>query len=157
MRASAWRRLLALASVSAAFMGSALAQSDGSAQAAIRSALTQWMVDFNAGDAEKACALFAPDLIAQVRGQGERGHAVQCDLLKRSLSDRNKAYRYTVDIKEILVAGDLAVVRLTWTLKVRQNDTGKEITSDEFGIDIFRRQADGSWKIARFMSYDTSP
>ena len=151
------RSALLLLLVAVALTHTAAAQSDSAAQAAIRGALTQWMEAFNAGDAAKVCGLFAPDLIAQVRGQPERGYTDLCDLLKRSLSDPTKTYSYALAVKEILVAGDVAVVRLTWTLKVRQKDTGKEITSDEFGIDIFRRQADGSWKIARFMSYDTSP
>jgi steroid delta-isomerase len=149
--------LLALAFASLAFMCPAAAQSDSQAQGAIRAALTQWMMDFNAGDAEGACGLFAPDLIAQVRGQPERSYTDLCELLKRSLKDRSKTYRYSLAIKEIVVAGDLAVVRLTWTLTVKRKDTGAETTADEFGIDIFRRQGDGSWKISRFMSYDTSP
>jgi len=157
MRMPAWRRLLSLAAASVALACSAAAQTDSRAQAAIRAALTQWMGAFNAGDAEKACALFAPDLIAQVRGQHERGYAAQCDLLKRSLSDATRTYSYTLDIKEILVAGELAVVRLTWTLKVRLKDTGNEATTDEYGLDVFRRQDGGSWKIARYMSYDSAP
>ena len=64
-------------------------------------------------------------------------------------------------IKEIIVAGDLAVVRLTWTMTLKRKDTGAESgvvsTWDEYGLDVFRRQADGSWKIARYMSYDTLP
>src|SRR5215471_11991167 len=107
----------------------AAAQSDGSAQAAIRSALTQWMADFNAGDAEQACRLFALDLIAQVRGQPERSYSDLCQLLKRSLSDQTRSYKYDLAIKEVLVAGDLAVVRLTWTLAVRRKDTGDETRS----------------------------
>ena len=91
------------------------------------------MADFNAGRADKVCDLFAPDLIAQYRGQPERGYAALCDLLKRSLGDRGKTYRYALAIKEILVAGDLAVVRLTWTLTVRGKDAASEITSDEPG------------------------
>jgi uncharacterized protein (TIGR02246 family) len=149
--------LLALMVASIAFVCPAPAQSDSPAQAAIRGALTQWMTDFNAGDAEGACRLFAPDLIAQVRGQPERSYTDLCELLKRSLNDRSKTYRYSLAIKEILVAGDLAVVRLTWTLNVKRRDTADETTADEFGIDIFRRQGDGSWKIFRFMSYDMSP
>lgn len=143
--------------VSVALTCTAGAQSDSPTQTAIRGALTQWMEAFNAGDAAKVCGLFAPDLIAQVRGQPERSYTDLCNLLKRSLSDPTKTYTYALVLKEILVAGDVAVVRLTWTLKVRQKDTGNETATDEFGIDIFRRQADGSWKIARFMSYDTSP
>jgi uncharacterized protein (TIGR02246 family) len=140
-----------------ALIGPAAAQTDSPAQAEIRAALTQWMVDFNAGNAEKTCALFAPDLVAQVRGRPERGYAVQCDLLKSSLADQSKTYRYALAIREIIVSGDLAVVRQTWTMTVKRKDSGAESTSDEYGLDVFRRQADGSWKIARYMSYDTLP
>jgi ketosteroid isomerase-like protein len=115
----------------------AAAQSDDAAQSAIRAALTQWMADFNAGQADKVCALFAPDLIAQYRGQPERGYDALCDLLKRSLADRGKSYRYALAIKEILVAGDLAVVRLTWTFTVQQKDPPREVTAEEPGMDIF--------------------
>ena len=38
-------------------------------------------------------------------------------LLHRSLNDRTKKFTYFLDIKEIIVAGDLAIVRLVWTLK----------------------------------------
>jgi uncharacterized protein (TIGR02246 family) len=143
--------------LSLAFVSSAAAQGESPAQAAIRAALTQWMADFNAGNADKVCGLFAPDLIAQYRGQPERDYQGLCDLLKRSLSDRSKTYTYALALKEIIVAGDLAVVRLTWTLKVKPKDGVGEISSDEPGMDIFRRQADGSWKISRYIAYEASP
>jgi uncharacterized protein (TIGR02246 family) len=149
------RALLRGSLVSLALVSPAAAQSDTPEQAAIRAALTQWMADFNAGRADKVCALFAPDLIAQYRGQPDRSYEALCDLLKRSLGDRNKSYRYALAIKEIVVAGDLGVVRLTWTLTVRGNDTASETTSVEPGIDIFRRQADGSWQISRFLAYES--
>src|SRR5262245_26465893 len=110
----------------AALAAPAATQDGGSAQAAIRSALIQWTTDFNRCAADKVCSPVAPDLIAQVRGQAERGYAELFELLQRSLRDRSKTYRYDLAIKEILVAGDLAVVRLTWTLTVRRNDTGAQ-------------------------------
>jgi uncharacterized protein (TIGR02246 family) len=140
--------------VSLALACAAAAQGDTPAQAAIRAALTQWMADFNAGRAEKVCDLFARDLVAQYRGQPERDWDALCDLLRRSLADRDKSYSYALAIREILVEGDLAVVRLTWTLKVRGKDAA-ETTSVEPGIDIFRRQADGSWKISRYIGYES--
>ena len=146
--------LLSFALLSLAPVCPAAAQSDNAAQAAIRTALTQWMADFNAGNADKVCGLFAPDLIAQYRGQPERDYNGLCELLKRSLGDRTKSYAYALAIKEILVAGDIAVVRLTWTLKVKPKDGAPEITSDEPGMDIFRRQPDGSWKISRYIAYE---
>ena len=45
------------------------------------------------------------------------------------------------------------MVRLTWTLKVRQRDSGKLSTSVEPGLDIFRRQGDGHWRIIRYIAY----
>ena len=104
------RALVASAVLAIAFAAAAAAQGDTVAQAAIRAALTQWMADFNAGKADKLCDLFASDVVAQYRGQPERDYDALCDLLKRSLSDHNKSYRYALAIKEILVEGDLAVV-----------------------------------------------
>src|SRR5262245_390632 len=148
------RALLRCAVLSLSFLSAAVAQGDTPTRAAIRAALTQWMADFNAGRAEKVCDLFAPDLVAQYRGQPERGWDALCDLLKRSLADRGKTYSYALAIHEILVEGDLAVVRLTWTLQVRGRDAA-ETASVEPGIDIFRRQADGSWWISRYLAYES--
>ena len=56
-----------------------------------------------------------------------------------------------------MVVGDLAVVRLTWTLTVRQKDPPRDVTADEPGLDIFRKQPDGSWKISRYIAYEAPP
>ncbi len=125
---------------------------DNSAEAAIRTALLQWTVDFNAGRADRICSLFSTGLRANVRGAVERDYPALCDLLTRSLNDRSRSYSYALDIKEIKVWGNTAMVRLVWTLTVRQGD--KVTTSVEPGMDIFERQNDGSWKIIRFMAYE---
>jgi ketosteroid isomerase-like protein len=69
------------------------------------------------------------------------------------LGDETRSYRYALDITEILVFGDVAVVRLVWTLTIKEKD-GREMKSVEPGMDLFRRQADGSWKIVRYMAYE---
>ena len=117
----------------------------------IRAALIQWTDDFNAGRADKVCALFAPDLRANVRGVPERDYTALCNLLQSSLADRARHYKYALDIKEVRVWGEVAVVRLVWTLTVSQAGVGT--VSVEPGMDIFARQPDGSWKITRFMAY----
>jgi steroid delta-isomerase len=45
-------------------------------------------------------------------------------------------------------------VRLTWTLTVRQKDSGRAVTSLEPGLDVFRRQSDGRWRIIRYIGYE---
>jgi len=123
------------------------------AAADIKHALNQWMADFNAGRADKVCALFAPDLRADFRGQPERGYDGLCDLLKGSLADEERTFSYGLDVKEILVLGDVAVVRLVWTLTVKDKN-GRETTSVEPGMDIFKEQADGKWRIIRYVAYE---
>jgi steroid delta-isomerase len=130
------------------------AQPAGDAETAIRAALSKWTADFNAGDASRICDLFAPDLVYDYRGFPERGYDDLCGLLRRSLADRTRKFAYSLDIKEIIVSGDLAVVRLVWTLRVTSPDAAKGAESKEPGLDVFRRQTDGSWKITRYIAYE---
>jgi len=136
----------------------ALAADDDSAavQNQIRVALEKWKLDFNAGDASQVCALFAPDLISNFRGEPEDTYNSLCANMQAALTDPAKSYHYDLEIKEILVSGDLAVVRLVWTMKVHPKDAASsEVTTREPGMDIFRRQPDGSWKISRYMAYES--
>jgi len=128
---------------------------DETAEAEIRAALTQWMADFNDGTADKVCELFAPDLRSNYRGQPERNFDELCALLQKSLKDEARSFTYALDIKEIIVAGDMAAVRLVWTLTIRsEGGAGTAIVSREPGLDIFRKQPDGSWKVARFLAFE---
>ena len=130
------------------------AASNAEAETAVRSALAAWNADFNAGNSETICDLFAPDLRYDYPGFPERGYDEICALLTSSLADRTRTFSYALDIREVIVSGDLAVVRLVWTLTVRPADGGDAVSSREPGMDIFRRQADGSWKIARYIAYE---
>jgi ketosteroid isomerase-like protein len=126
------------------------AQSPDQAENDIRAALMKWTADFNARNAGEICDLFAPDLRYDFQGLPERGYDDICKLLRTSLSDTSKRFTYSPPaIKEIIVSGDLAIVRLTWTLKVRNEGARGDVTSDEIGLDVFRRQPDGHWKIIR--------
>lgn len=116
----------------------------------IRSRLENWAKAFNEGDIEAACGLFSKDLISMIQGQGEAGYDARCALLTKVLRDPKRQFRYSPDISEVIVANDLAVVRLTWTLTV---SPGMEV-STESGLDIFRKEPDGVWRIIRFMAFD---
>jgi steroid delta-isomerase len=126
----------------------------GSAEQAIGNALTEWRLAFNARDTGAVCGLFAPELRYDYRGFPERGFDEVCQLLRGSLADQTRKFSYDLAIKEILVSGDLAAVRLVWTLTVKRPGQVGGTAIFEPGLDIFRRQPDGSWKIVRYIAYE---
>jgi steroid delta-isomerase len=125
-----------------------------SPEAEIRGALTRWTADFNAGRIDKVCDIFAPSLIADVDDVGQRDFAAQCRVLRTALGDSELSLSYALDIKEVLVEGDMAVVRLVWVLTTQIKPTGKVSTSTDQGLDVFGKGSDGSWRIIRYMTYE---
>jgi len=136
------------------FIFAATAQAEPARRAEIAAALERWTEDFNAGRTDKVCDLFARDLRSDYRGQPEQNYESLCAQLGRSLTDPSRRYAYALAIKEILVWGDVAVVRLVWTLRLTIKAENREITTREPGLDVFRREPDGKWRITRFMAYE---
>jgi ketosteroid isomerase-like protein len=126
------------------------------AQNEIRAALEKWTSAFNDRDEQQVCDIFAPDVIANYEGEPERDYASLCKVLQTAVQDRERTYRYSLKINDILVYGDSAVVRLVWTLEIDKVGALKEII-EEPAIDIFRLQTDGRWKISRYLAYTSSP
>ena len=124
-----------------------------SPEEAIRSTLRQWTTNFNNKNADEVCNLFARDLRYDFRGYPERGYDDICTLLHRSLRDESKRYTYDLDIREIIVSGDLAVVRLTWTLNVTLAN-GQIVTTVEPGMDVLRKGQNNQWKIVRYLAFE---
>ena len=150
---AALRVLLACLGVGAIAIAAPRAQPDSWPETAIREALSKWSSDFNARDDSRICDLFARELVYDYRGFPERGYDALCDLLHRSLRDQTKRFAYSFDIKEIIASGDIAVVRLVWTLRVTSG-AASAVETREPGLDVFRRQPDGRWKIIRYMGYE---
>jgi uncharacterized protein (TIGR02246 family) len=121
----------------------------------ITSQLTQWVTAFNARDAAGACDIFAANLISTVPGALDAGRDAVCARLAALLAKSDRQMRYSLSIQEILVSGDLAVVRLDWTLNVKKKVDLE--TMHEAGLDIFQRQVDGKWSIIRFMAFPANP
>ena len=116
--------------------------------------LMKWPQDFNSKDIQGVCGLFASDLIATYPGVTNKGYHEMCHQLTAALNDPEKIMRYEEpEIEQILIEGDLAIVRLVWTLNIafKHKPDTQQIT--EIGLDVFRRQSDGSWKIAISYAY----
>lgn len=110
--------------------------------------MLQWPRDFNAHNLDAVCGLFADDAVLAYPGTPDGNRDAFCEHMLERFGDPSKALSYEApDIKEIIVDGDLATVRLFWTLTVK-DASGKVVeTIHEDGVDVFGRQPDGSWKI----------
>jgi ketosteroid isomerase-like protein len=154
------RQLAAASRIAAAALATPLAPAWAvtaeTAQNEIRGALEKWRSAFNDRDEQQVCDIFAADVIANYEGEPERDYASLCQMLQTTVRDRERTYRYSLKINDILVYGDTAVVRLVWTLEIDKISAPREIV-EEPAVDIFRLQADQSWKISRYFAYASSP
>ena len=154
------RRLLACVVAALALFGAA-AQAAGpddspAAKAAIAERLHRWTAAFNARDLAAICGLFASDLSYTVDDILNGSRDQLCANIRGALERPGLRLRYDEPtIHEILVSGDLAVVRLTWTLTAERNGA-RDVTTEE-GMDVFRRAPDGMWSIARYIAFSTRP
>jgi len=123
-------------------------------RAAITQRLQRWTAAFENKDAVGVCDLFAPNLLYSIPEMVRGKQQMMCGNLAELLAKTYARVSYkNPDIHEIIVSGDVAVVRLTWTLTAEANGT-KDTTTEE-GMDVFRRQPDGRWSIARFVAFTT--
>lgn len=125
-------------------------------KAAITERLRHWTAAFNAHDKAGICDLFAPDLVYTIPGALDGNRAGLCANIHAVQSRPGLHLHYDdPDIREIIVSGDIAVVRLFWTLTARKG-AERDVTT-EAGMDVFRRQPDGNWSIIRFLSFTITP
>ncbi len=146
-------RAFSTGAVLALLAGPALA---GGEEQAIRDRLDGFATAFNRRDAAGACAVFAPDLRYAVPEVGEGTFATMCARLGTVLARPDFGGRYDPpDIHEILLSGEIAVVRLSWTLVTEfKGETDRMV---EEGMDVFARQPDGRWSISRFIAFPVPP
>jgi uncharacterized protein (TIGR02246 family) len=123
---------------------------------AITARLQHWAAAFNAHDSAGIRDLFAPDLVAIVPGAIDGTRDSLCANLDALLARPDLQLHYdNPEIREIIISGDIAVVRPIWTLTTRK--AGEQDVTTEAGLDVFQRQPDGRWSIARFASFTDKP
>lgn len=96
----------------------------------------------NRGDLDAAVALYAADA-AFVREPGKvvKGHAAVREAMQGFLAIKPK---FTISVNAV-ENGDIAVLRSKWSVTGTGPD-GKPVAMSGNGIEVVRRQADGTWK-----------
>jgi len=96
----------------------------------------------NRGDLEGAVALYEADAVfVQEPGKVVRGHAAVRGAMQGFLAIKPKL---TISVNAV-ENGDIAVLRSKWSLSGTGPD-GKPVAMSGNGIEVVRRQADGTWK-----------
>jgi len=118
-------------------------------EAQIRARLEKWVEQFNTGDYAGAATIWAPDLVGWMGGAPDDTYQREMEAAKRAVPAEAPQFALTID--EIIVEGDLAVVRDTWRETLRD----RKMIFHSF--EVWRRQPDGQWKIARWIDAAPEP
>jgi ketosteroid isomerase-like protein len=127
-------------------------QADDSAAAArnIRAALAAWVEAANRQDWKAAARVWAPDLVGWYPGQPDDTYAKEMQSAAHPRAGRPQT-RYQVNVVEVMVAGSMAVVRDIWRFTTKP-DTPDSTVAVVRSYEVWKRQNDGQWKIARWIS-----
>lgn len=117
----------------------------------VRAALGKLLDGFNNRDAKAVLSSFSEDvyIINPTRGAGDYKNLSE-GLAKAYAVPTKNPYTVLINVEEVQASGDLAFVRLMW---LRERNSDKAIISKEKDLEIWRRQKNGQWKLARGYSF----
>jgi ketosteroid isomerase-like protein len=116
----------------------------------IRAALDGWVEAANRQDWRAAAQVWAPDLVEWYPGQPDDTYAKEMEQAAHPKPGRPKT-RYEVNVVEVMVSGPLAVVRDIWRFMTAPGTPDSSVSVVR-GFEVWRRLADGHWKISRWIS-----
>jgi len=124
---------------------------------AVKADLHQLVGDFNAHDGQKAVSHDAPDMVGMFHGAPNViGPDQDLEMTNKQLAD-NPTANVTVkdETVDVAAAGDMAVYRATYTFSGTDPKTKKPMAEHGNWVVGYKKQADGSWKIAWNVVSDT--
>jgi ketosteroid isomerase-like protein len=142
--------LLCLLLLMASYTQAQERQDSAAAVRSIRAALAGWVEAANREDWKAAARVWAPDLVGWYPGQPDDTYAKEMKSAAHPRAGRPHT-RYEVNIVEVMVSGRMAVVRDIWRFTTAE-ETSDSVVSVVRSYEVWKRQKDGQWKIARWIS-----
>ena len=119
-------------------------------EAAILASSDAFLAAFNAADLAVMAELYAEDAVAiSPDGPPTEGR----DAIVQSLADYFSLFtaEQTATTTEVSVHGDVAVARGTWSVRETPKAGGDEQVRNGKWLEVQKRQADGTWKVWRWI------
>ena len=125
-----------------------VASAQTSDEEAIKALIEEVQVCYNDGDPARLMALWADDGVSMPPGvPALSGMAAIMASEERGMAENS--YELVIAIEEVVVLGDWAFARGTYTNTLIATAGGEPFPQDGKWMFIPQRQGDGSWKIAR--------
>jgi uncharacterized protein (TIGR02246 family) len=159
-----WIGLLILAALLLCACQPIVAQPEAAAQPsdedvteAVLATWDEYVASTLTNDVDRRLALWADEGVILRPGQPPvEGKEAIHDRVARSFG-KNTYEDMTIDNVEVEVSGDMAFARGIYTVKAVDNETGAPVHVDGTYMSIFKKQADGTWKLYRDMTHSNIP
>jgi uncharacterized protein (TIGR02246 family) len=113
---------------------------------AIRDLISTWLTASAAGDTQMVLSLMSDDVLFLVAGRQPFGKQEFAASQSSLATHRIEA---TSDVREVVVAGDLAYTRAQLTVTMTPPAGGKPLRRSGPTLSILRRLGDGRWVLVR--------
>jgi ketosteroid isomerase-like protein len=125
----------------------------------VKSDVAQAAADFNAHDAVKLSSHDAPDVVGMVHGAPNVVGAADALANNRRNFAMDPSQHVTITSENVDVAGsgEMAIYRSTYVLSAVDPKSKKTVSENGNYLAEYKRQSDGSWKIAWSVISDTAP
>lgn len=122
------------------------------ASVAVQALTDDFLAAFNAGDAAAAGSIFTDDIV-QMRPSGPalEGRDATIASVQEFLDGFATAPTQSATVDEVIVEGDLAIAWGTWAVRTALETGAAEDAVGGEWMTVNRREADGSWKISRWI------
>lgn len=122
------------------------------AEKQIRKALGDWIEAANRGDHAAANSIWTPDVVGWFPSSDEFTVASAFVVAGLPKKKGGSYSTYEIKIQEVAVSGSLAAVHDIWTETLHFDASKVVVRRVIRGSEMWRRQPDGKWKIARWVS-----
>jgi len=127
-------------------------------EAAIRAAVKDWSASAQAKDAAKFASFYTDDAVLLLEDAPDmKGKAALREGIAGMMQDPNFALSFEATGVEVARSGDLAYEEGTYSLTMSDPKTKKPATETGAYVVIWKKQADGSWKVHRDVPVSDPP